>query len=92
VAADADATKRAVVGRFLEMQGRGQWPRWVTAAMHDDAYQGLRTTCSSSKPSPGRSRARRHDGQEFFANRLQHGEWQKPAAAVAALDSERGGD
>ena len=44
LAVDADRTKRAVMGRFLDAQEKGQVPRLVTAARYVEGYVGLRAT------------------------------------------------
>ncbi|MGA8052678.1 MAG: zeta toxin family protein [Burkholderiales bacterium] len=91
VAAEADKTRRAVVGRFLDMQARGDPPRFVTAAVHDEAYRGLRATLKAVEQTGlvDRVRVVTRDGQELYANAQEAGKWRKPAAALEALDSER---
>ena len=91
LAVDADRTKRAVMGRFLDAQANGQPPRLVTSARHDEGYSGLRTTLQYAEDHKLLDQVQivTRDGQERFRNTLLNDKWQREPAAVAALDKER---
>ena len=91
LAVDADRTKRAVMGRFLDAQEKGQLPRLVTSARHDEGYSGLRTTLQSTEVHKLLDQVQivTRDGRERFRNTLRNDRWEREPGAVDALDKER---
>ena len=91
LAVDADRTKRAVMGGFLDAQEKGQLPRLVTSARHDEGYSGLRTTLQSTEDHKLLDQVQivTRDGRERFRNTLRNDRWEREPGAVNALDKER---
>lgn len=91
LAVDADQTKRAVMGRFLDAQEKDQVPRLVTAARYEEGYAGLRRTLDEAekKHLVDDIRLVKRDGYELYRNTVVDGKWQREPAAIAALDKER---
>jgi hypothetical protein len=91
LAVDEQRTRRSVIGRFLDAQEKGQLPRLVTAARHQEGYEGLRSTVRKAEDSRlvDHIKIVRRDGSVLYGNQMIDGKWKKERGAVAALDAER---
>ncbi|MCU0895979.1 MAG: zeta toxin family protein [Burkholderiales bacterium] len=92
VATPLEATRRAVVARFLDLQARGQPPRFVAPATLLEAYRSLPKTVEALERQPlvDVLRVVSRQGEVRYANRRDAaGQWEQPAAAVIALEAER---
>jgi hypothetical protein len=87
VAAPQDHARRMIVRRFLEMQARGDAPRFGS----DATYPELRETVAAlaQEKLVDRLRVVTRGGAELYSDAPAAVRWLQPDTALAALDAER---
>jgi hypothetical protein len=91
VATDRDQSRQATLAMYDLARANGVTPLFVPAALHDDAYQGLRASLSRMEDETAVDRVQVivADGRQLYVNETDGKRWIRPPNAVRILDDFR---
>jgi hypothetical protein len=91
LATDRDQSRQATMTQYDVARSLGSTPRFVSAADHDAAYDGLRDTLGrlEAECAVDRLQLVARDGRQLYANQLEGGRWLREPKAASMLDDFR---